>query len=111
MKLKVTDHAVRYAILEHGDLTKEWEKLYTRADKKSDRRNDFAHLATWTYFNEAHPNDRISLGPAPFDTRPSLKPDKQPPKLRASEITGITETFRKLATDLRQFLHRMPSPA
>ena len=113
IKLLVTDQAVLFATLEHPDLRTEWEKLRKRAGKKYERRNDFAHLMAWTYFREAHPNDRMALGPSPFDTRHFLKPagKRVRPKFRITEITEIGASFGTLIADLRQFSRALPACA
>jgi hypothetical protein len=84
-QLRFTNAAAQFALYGQAPLLKEWGTLLNRAGTKADRRNDIAHGAVWTEFQELRPDRKIHLGPNLGDTR-----DVLPPKQPGSDPEPIT---------------------
>jgi hypothetical protein len=104
IKLALTDAAVQFAFAEDGETLNVWDSIVKRAQKKSQRRNQFAHFSTFIMFNEKGSNEKIRLEPQIYDWRHV----KDRPKLRMSEIADITNGFFDLANELRSFARKLP---
>jgi hypothetical protein len=104
IKLSATAAAVQFTLAEDARALDEWEKIQKKAQKKSQRRNEFVHFSTFIMYNETDPNEKIRLEPQIYDWRHIATR----PKFRLSEITEISERFIDLANELRRFRNKIP---
>ena len=106
-KLRATDDALSFALIDRPETFDEWRDLKKRASEKSKRRNQFVHFSTYIMYNEPSDNDKIRLEPQMYDWRFI----NERPKLRVSEISDIAETFVEIANSLRAFKEKVPPAA
>lgn len=103
-KLRATDEAVGFSLLDDPDKLKEWKSLRKSASEKSQRRNQFVHFSTYIVYNAPNANDAVLLEPQVHDTR--FITDR--PQFRVSEIGEIAERFVDLANELSAFKEKIP---
>jgi hypothetical protein len=113
-KLLVTDAAVRFALLSAPKddipiLTEKWTQLFDKARKCAKRRNDFAHFATFSYFDEKDKGKRLRLRPASFDSRFAAGLIERR-EYTLNDIRTNAESFRKFSVELTAFLAKIPKP-
>jgi hypothetical protein len=111
-KLNMTSAAVQFALMANAALFAEWSTLVNQAGKRSDRRNEIAHGAVWTMFQEKRKDRKIYIGPNIMDFRHILK-RKQPQEtepLTLARVRGYEKAFRLLAQQMGQFARRIPPP-
>lgn len=113
-KLLVADAAVRFALLsfppaKRAGLTTEWDGLFKKARHKAQRRNDFAHFVTMSYFSEPRKDRQVLLQPAAFDFRFAAGLIKKR-EYTVNDIKVNAEKFRELAKAVTQFAGKIPPP-
>jgi hypothetical protein len=108
-KLNFTKAAVEFVA--HGEpiLLDTWHNIMNRAARKSDRRNEIAHGAVWTQFQERRKERKIYLGPNLNDPRETLKhkPGQDVEPLTLRRVRGYEKDFRALAREIAQFARQI----
>ena len=110
VKLNLTGEAVKFAAYGNSVLLEEWKTLAKRAAKKSTQRNEIAHGAVWTQFQETRRERKIYIGPNLNDPRDILqrKPGQDTEPLTLKRVRAYEKDFRLLAAQFRQFALRIP---
>jgi hypothetical protein len=110
-QLRVVDAAVGFVAMAANNekLAEEWATLRNRAGKKSDRRNQIAHGAVWTMYQEPRRERKIYIGPNMMDTRVKKKQGGQDAEpLTLKRVKQYENDFRLLAAQLLQFSQQIP---
>jgi len=112
-KLTLTSAAVNFIAHDQIALLNEWKALSNRAAHKADRRNEIAHGAVWTMFQEKRKDRKIYIGPSMFDPREAMKrkPGQDTEPLTLKRVRDYEKDFRVLGRRLSHFAHRIPRPS